>query len=418
MRVAIIGAGLGGLALAHGLHAAGIEVAVYERSPRTGPQPASYGIHINGHGNQALHACLPAENWAMFDQSSVAAPDVVRFRDHSLGVLTTLGLSSPADIADPIVHRRAVRRQNLHRALLHGLDDVVSWDKTFDSYALRPDGRVAVSFTDGTNAVGDLLVGADGSNSRVRRQYLPGLVRHDLGVLNVAGRLPLSCPAALALPPDMIDGSVNNVVPKVPGWLFASTWPSSRRDAERGAPDDGFLVWAYAAAREAYPADVDSLSPEQLQRWVVERVTGWDPRVAAMVRSSIPHSIAPVSLRSMSTLQSWQSSPVTLLGDAIHNMTPMAGIGANTALRDADELRRALSDAGPETPLERVGRYEERMRGYANEALALSTRNARNAASTQRLPRLAFRTLLKLTDVAPLVKRAVFPATAHAREKV
>jgi 2-polyprenyl-6-methoxyphenol hydroxylase-like FAD-dependent oxidoreductase len=136
------------------------------------------------------------------------------------------------------------------------------------------------------------------------------------------------------------------------------------------------------------------------------------------VRSSIPHSVAPVSLRSMSTLQSWQPSPVTLLGDAIHNMTPMAGIGANTALRDADELRRALSDAGPESPLERVGRYEERMRGYANEALALSTRNARNAASTRRLPRLAFRTLLKLTDVAPPVKRAVFPATAHAREEV
>jgi 2-polyprenyl-6-methoxyphenol hydroxylase-like FAD-dependent oxidoreductase len=134
MRVTIIGAGLGGLALAHGLHAAGIEVAVYERSPRTGPQPASYGIHINGHGNRALHACLPAENWSRFDQSSVPAPDVVRFRDHSLGVLTTLDLSSPGEIADPIVHRRAVRRQNLHRALLYGLDEVINWDRTFDAY--------------------------------------------------------------------------------------------------------------------------------------------------------------------------------------------------------------------------------------------------------------------------------------------
>jgi 2-polyprenyl-6-methoxyphenol hydroxylase-like FAD-dependent oxidoreductase len=413
MRVIVIGGGLGGLALAHGLRAARIEVAVYERSPRTGPQPASYGIHVNGYGNRALHACLPAENWALYDQNSVRAPDVVRFRDRSMDVLTALHLSSPAAIADPIGHRRAVRRQNLHRALLHGLDDVVNWGKTFDSYTPQPDGRVQVSFTDGTSAVGDLLVGADGSNSRVRRQYLPELVRHDLGILNVAGRLPLSHPAALALPRDLVDGSVNNVVPKDPGWLFASTWPASRRDA-----DDGFLVWAYAAARAAYPADVDSLAPERLQRWVAERVTGWDPRVAAVVCSSLPNSVAPVSLRSMGTLPAWRPSSVTLLGDAIHNMTPMAGIGANTALRDADELRRALSAPGPETLVERVGRYEEHMRGYANAALALSTRNARTAASTQRLPRLAFRTLLKLTDAVPPVKRVVFPATARVREPV
>ena len=94
-------------------------------------------------------------------------------------------------------------------------------------------------------------------------------------------------------------------------------------------------------------------------------------------------------------------------------MTPMAGIGANTALRDADGLRRALTAPEPRDLVDRVGRYEEQMRGYANEALALSTRNARNAASTRRLPRLAFHTLLRLTDAVPAVRHAVFPATAH-----
>jgi hypothetical protein len=58
--------------------------------------------------------------------------------------------------------------------------------------------------------------------------------------------------------------------------------------------------------------------------------------------------------------------------------------------------------------VDRVGRYEEEMRGYANEALAVSTRNARNAASTRRLPRLAFRTLLKVTDWFPPIKQVVF----------
>jgi 2-polyprenyl-6-methoxyphenol hydroxylase-like FAD-dependent oxidoreductase len=88
---------------------------------------------------------------------------------------------------------------------------------------------------------------------------------------------------------------------------------------------------------------------------------------------------------------------VTLLGDAIHNMTPMAGIGANTALRDADALRASL--AAPGSVIERVGRYENTMREYANAALALSTRNARGAATTARLPRHAFRAVLRLSSV-------------------
>jgi 2-polyprenyl-6-methoxyphenol hydroxylase-like FAD-dependent oxidoreductase len=98
----------------------------------------------------------------------------------------------------------------------------------------------------------------------------------------------------------------------------------------------------------------------------------------------------------MPALDPWQPSPVTLLGDAIHNMTPMAGIGANTALRDADTLRRALLKPGP--LVEQVGHYEQQMRAYANQALALSTRNARNAASSAHIPRLAFRTVLRVAQ--------------------
>jgi len=67
-------------------------------------------------------------------------------------------------------------------------------------------------------------------------------------------------------------------------------------------------------------------------------------------------------------LTAWAPSDVTLLGYAIHNMTPMAGVGANTALCDADELRQALLAPGPQDLTARVGGYEERMRGYAHPA--------------------------------------------------
>ena len=86
MRVLIIGAGLGGLypaptACARSRHR---RRASTNAAPRTGPQPASYGIHLNAHGTGALHGCLPAENWAAVDAAAVPAPDVVRFHDPHL----------------------------------------------------------------------------------------------------------------------------------------------------------------------------------------------------------------------------------------------------------------------------------------------------------------------------------------------
>jgi 2-polyprenyl-6-methoxyphenol hydroxylase-like FAD-dependent oxidoreductase len=110
----------------------------------------------------------------------------------------------------------------------------------------------------------------------------------------------------------------------------------------------------------------------------------------------------------MPQLPGWTPSRVTLLGDAIHNMTPMAGIGANTALRDADELRRSL--IAPADPINSIATYETAMRDYANRALKLSTRNATNAALATPANRAAFRTLLRIgSHFAPLPHRMFGP---------
>ncbi|WP_051342972.1 FAD-dependent oxidoreductase [Pseudonocardia spinosispora] len=403
MRVIIIGAGLGGLTLAQGLHRAGIEAEVYERGPRDGGQPATYGIHVDGNGARALHACLSPQAWAAFDTGSAPAPDVLRFRDPSLKVLATRNREAAAR---QVAHRRAVRRQVLHEALLNGIDDerdgLVRFGHTFTRYRRRDDGRVEVFFDNGSSTVGDLVVGADGSNSRVRRQYLPHIQRKDLGILNIAGRLPASVASACGLPDDMLDGSIDNIVPAGPGWMFASTWrvPGEAED---------YVVWAYAATRETYPLDIEKLDGTGLRRLVLDRLSGWDDRLRHTVAATPADTLSTVPLRSMPVLRAWPAGTVTLLGDAIHNMTPMAGIGANTALRDADTLCGALIRArdGELTVVGAVDLYERAMRAYANQALALSTRNARNAASTARVPRLLFRILLRVRGATPLGESGV-----------
>jgi 2-polyprenyl-6-methoxyphenol hydroxylase-like FAD-dependent oxidoreductase len=384
MRVLVIGAGIGGLALAHGLRRSGIDAQVFERRAAGGTELAGYGIHLNAYGLRALEGCLPEANWQRFLAGSAPAPDVVTFyRPDLVPLLRRQG--SPGG-------RRGISRTVLQTVLHDGMP--VHFGKRLVGHETGPDGLVHALFEDGTSASGDVLVGADGANSRVRDERLPDLKRQDLGVLNVAARFRLA----------LTDGSVNNVVPGRRGWMFAAAW-------------DDYVTWAYADARGNYPDDVERLGQEALRDLVLDRIDGWSPTLRLLVRECEIGTLTAMPLRSMPHLDRWEPSPVTLIGDAVHNMTPMAGVGANTALRDADELRRALGAAavGRTGLIDAIGGYETAMRAYANPAVAMSARNARTAGSEARLPRLAFRTALRVAEAVPPMKRAMFRgATAAA----
>jgi 2-polyprenyl-6-methoxyphenol hydroxylase-like FAD-dependent oxidoreductase len=411
MRVLIIGAGLGGLTLLHGLRSAGVDARVYERSADQGAQPASYGIHLDADGLRALHDSLPAENWKRIDAAGVPVPMIIRFHDPRRGVLATIDKRFPENATDPITKRRAISRGKLRDALLHNTqaEGLVHWGKTFTRYEMRDDG-VRAFFADGTHADGDILVGADGSNSRVRHQRLPDLQRHDLGIVNIAGRVPLAGAVAAALPADLVDGGINNVVPAKSGWMFLSTWASGDPDVvdvSDGATQ--YAVWAWAAAETSYPQGLRDLDGAQLKRLVTDRIAGWSAPLRTLVDATQPSTVTTVPLRTMPHLPDWTPSRVTLLGDAIHNMTPMAGIGANTALRDADQLRRSL--IGAADPSNGVRTYETTMRAYANRALKLSTRNATNATLASPANRAAFRALLRVGSRLPALQHKMFGPT-------
>jgi 2-polyprenyl-6-methoxyphenol hydroxylase-like FAD-dependent oxidoreductase len=74
LRVAIVGAGIGGLCLAQGLHRAGVDVTVHERRHARDDWLQGYRIHVNPHGSRALRDCLPPQRWAAF-LGTVSADD-------------------------------------------------------------------------------------------------------------------------------------------------------------------------------------------------------------------------------------------------------------------------------------------------------------------------------------------------------
>jgi 2-polyprenyl-6-methoxyphenol hydroxylase-like FAD-dependent oxidoreductase len=413
MKVLVIGGGLGGLCLAQGLRQAGLHVSVFERQVSPSENLAGYGIHINRHGQQALKACLPSEGWSRFRELSTSAGTKLHFRDEKLRRLATRDEAILSGRPANEVELRGVGRIELREILLAGLmersDPVVHWGKTFTHYELIADNRVRAHFDDGSAAEGDLLVGADASHSKVRQQYLPDVRRLELGILAIAGRYLLDDVQTAALPPELTDGSLNNVVPAGPGWMFVAAWRSRSADVGGKQQDaQNYVMWAYVTPRSELVDVPQDRGPAALQNFVLQRIKGWSPDLSRLVRGADPETVAPVPLRSMPHLDAWAPSNVTLIGDAIHNMTPMAGIGANTALRDARVLRDAMIDAaaGKLSIVDAVGRYESEMRVYANRAVGLSRRNAENASSDAGFPRRMFRLVLRLAQAFPPVMRA------------
>ncbi|GGN87158.1 oxidoreductase [Actinoplanes lobatus] len=412
-HVLVIGAGIGGLALAQGLRQAGVPVTVFERTRTRTDWLQGYRIHINPAGSRALHDCLPPPAWQRFLDTVSTVGGGFGFVTEQLRDLLRFTESEITPDAGPADSHHGASRIGLREALLTGLDDeVLHLGAEFERYSIAPDGRVTAHFTDGRTATGDLLVGADGANSRVRGQLLPHARRVDTGVLTIAGKHRLPDPEL----PGVLVRDTNMVIPAGRGSLFTSVWHPDRATVPADTTGDPFLfgtssayaIWGFGDATATFPPGVTDLPGLDLRDLVLDRTTGWAPELRRLVKGSDPATINAIRVRSATPVGPWETGPVTLLGDAIHNMTPMAGIGANTALRDADLLRlRLIAAARGAMPLHRaVSGYEEEMREYGFAAVAQSLRNARMSASGSRTGRYAFRTVLRSVHaIAPLRRR-------------
>lgn len=113
-----------------------------------------------------------------------------------------------------------------------------------------------------------------------------------------------------------------------------------------------------------------------LHRAAIAMVDGWHPAVRRMVSEADIGATFPVGIASARPVRPWDTANVTLLGDAIHTMSPGRGDGASIALKDAQLLRDARVEAvAGHVPLKRTkARYEAQMLSYGFQAVADSLR--------------------------------------------
>ncbi|MEV1169318.1 NAD(P)/FAD-dependent oxidoreductase [Nonomuraea sp. NPDC049784] len=411
-NIAIIGGGVGGLCLAQGLRKAGLDVTVYERDRTPADRLQGYRVHIDPNGARALHDCLPPHLWRAFLDTAGQSGQDFGFLTERLELLTLLETPKAADPADD---HHSASRITLRQVLLSGLDDVVRFGKSYERYERLPDGRVELFFADGTSETADIVVGADGGNSRVRRQYLPHAERVDTGITTVAGKFPLTDETRKLLASRLVDGP-NNVIPPRGMGLF--TAPHDLRDEvayggigvteQEGALMDntsGYLLWAFGAAGSRFPTDISEMSGERLKATVARMIESWHPDLRRLVDMSHPDTVTLLPIRTSIPIDPWPATNITLLGDAIHSMTPMRGIGANTALRDARLLCLALAGGGS---IEAIADYEAQMREYGFAAVRDSLRAAEQFVGDSRVARAGFKTFLRLARRFPSLKAKAF----------
>jgi 2-polyprenyl-6-methoxyphenol hydroxylase-like FAD-dependent oxidoreductase len=287
--------------------------------------------------------------------------------------------------------------------------------KTFVRYEERG-GRIVAHFEDGTSAEGDLLVAADGASSRVRRQFLPDAALIDTGVVAIGGKVFLDQHRD-RIAPELRDGMCL-VAGRDGVSLFVAVQDVVAAEGAIGGnePDRAealfentrsYVMWGIGAARGRLAVDANEHDPGRLATIASRAVATWAPQFRALITLAERTTVSQFSIRTSTEVGPWPTGRVTLIGDAIHAMTPYRGIGANMALEDAVRLKRAIvAGAHRERDLfAAIGDYEDEMRRYGFRAARNSLHAMRQSVEAGALSLTWQRLMLRTIDRLPPVKR-------------
>jgi 2-polyprenyl-6-methoxyphenol hydroxylase-like FAD-dependent oxidoreductase len=383
MRIVVIGAGLGGLALARRLRHAGFDVGVVERDAATESRFQGYRVGLEPAGLAALRGCLTDRLLPLLDAVAGEISGTGRAVDPQLRLLSEVPPHDEGLLFD---------RNVLRHLLLAGIEDVVSFGRHLAGYEQHADG-VVLRYADGGTETADLVVGADGMGSTVRRRLLPDVEVRDLGRHGGIGRTPLTDRFA-----DLVPGW-STIVSAPDAQLILGKMPFRRPPREAAAalapevtlPDTpSYLRWVLLLPPERAALGA-RLADDQEQGLAVLRsiVADWHPDLVALLAEADRSNSGVGPLRLGDPVEPWPTGRVTLLGDAGHPVPP-GGAGATLAFQDAADLAGALVAArdGDTTLTAALAGYEQRMcaRGAESRELALTTFSMFDAARTTAQP--------------------------------
>ena len=339
VKALIAGAGIAGLAAGIALRRAGLEVQIFERSPQL--QEIGAGLMIWPNGSRALRS-LGVE------AKTLEVKNVTLSNWHGRRLV-----EMPVD--------SAYVRYGHSVSFVHRADLQAALAKTFGPEGLRlgcevrgfsdNEADVEVALSDGTVAAGDLLVGADGLRSPVRRQLLGDGDPTYLGSTIWRG---LVASEGIAVPP----GSGIN------WWGRGSEFLAFHLA-------DSKIYWA-GVTKEPRG---ERPGPGGHKHDLRERFGDWAEPVPALIAATTDAAILRNDMYDRPPASHWSRGRVTLAGDAAHPMSPNQGQGACQALEDGVALGESVQRTS--SLAEAFQLYERRRLRRANREVAMSRQATR-----------------------------------------
>jgi 2-polyprenyl-6-methoxyphenol hydroxylase-like FAD-dependent oxidoreductase len=341
-KVVVVGAGIGGLATSIALRGTDAEVVVLERAPDLAKVELGAGV------------TLWANAMLILDRLGVGAE--IRERGAVLKcfeqrntrgrLLSRWPLEEMARrLGAPIC---GINRPDLHAALVRGAGgEQVRTGCNVERFE-QSEGTVSVAMSAGGDETGDVLIGADGIDSTIRRQLLGAQAPRHSGLTMWRANVPYD----------------ESIAPQVD---FIAWWGSGTK----------FVIFRSGPERLSWEAIVTSPpggqdAPGERKRAVLDRFADFTAPVHRIVEATDEQAIFRTDVFDRPPDERWGEGRVTLLGDAAHPMTFAVGQGAAQALEDALAIGHALGAGGAD--LADGARLEAALRAYEQPRIARAAR--------------------------------------------
>ena len=346
-KVAVVGGGPGGLTLAKLLQLKGAHVTVYERD--INKEVRQQGATLDLHEESGLEALRRANLMNEFKASF--RPDAGRLRvlDEQAIIKMDEHELQDKDQED----RPEIDRAPLRDILINALhEDTIVWDSQFISMVKQDHGWL-LHFKNGKSFYADLVIAADGANSKIR-PYLTDIKPIYSGVTIVEGNI--------------YEAEKNT--PKLweitkGGKVFALGNGQSIILSAKGEGSLSFYTGCKVPENWTQESGIDFNNKQQVFDWFKVAFSYWSEKWHELFASNEmwfmprPQFHFPLD-------QTWTTlSNLTMLGDAAHRMPPYAGEGVNQAMQDAFELAENLTcDHFPDIQTA-ISNYERQMQARA-----------------------------------------------------
>lgn len=367
-RIAIIGAGPGGLTLARILQQGGFNPVIFEGE--TSATQREQGGTLDLSEEMGQKALIAAGLLEQFKEICRYEGEAIKIMDKTANVFYEDGMNVDPEVATNT--RPEIDRTVLRHMLIESVDpNTIKWGYKLKFGKELDNGQYELHFENSEVKVVDLVIGADGAFSKLRP-----LVSNEVPEYSGISMIEVSILKAKDYFPDIVE--LNG-----PGSVFALDDAKGMLSQMNG---DGKIrtYLSFKAPKEwLHGNGINYTELDEAKVELLKLYEDWNPEL----KKYIQYANGPIFPRCIYMLplsHKWEHKKgITLIGDAAHLMSPFAGAGVNLAMLDASEL--ALSIIQTHDLDEAVRLYEDKMFNYASEIASITKTNmdiffAENAA--------------------------------------